>query len=128
MNMFIDKLWLYEDEIWMVGVCFFVLAIWICIMLMSFFMVTIKSAMEEKDEDYDFFTVCFLKYRDGKWQINLKNVFDENAAIKVRFGWIFLSFFSEWEIEGITTGNKSGVVKERASQNMKMVRRRIRRM
>lgn len=118
---------MYEDEIYLISVCLAALFLAVLFMLFSFFTVTVKSALEESDDVYDFFSIGWLKFTEGKWQIDLKTVFDENSTVKLHFGWMFILLFSGWEVEGIASGDKKGIVREKAEQDMKMQKRRIRR-
>ena len=123
-----QMLYEYEDEIYMLIICLGVLLIAVIFFTLNFFLVMIKGAIEENDETYDFLSVGRIKYKNGRWQLNLKNFFDENAVVRLKFGWIFLSFFGGWDIEGLCAGDKKGVIREKTEQNMKMLRRRIRRV
>lgn len=97
------------------------------IIFITNFTVLVFSAIEEDDEEFDFHAVRVIKYSRGVWRIDAGNCFDENAVIRLRFGYIFLTFFSGWDVIISARGCKRGTVVIKAEKNVRALRRMIRR-
>lgn len=97
------------------------------IIFVLFFGVIVEGECEDKDEVFDFCFIRVVYRKDGKWCINLSEVFEENAVVRLKFGILFSVIFKEWEIQGCTTGTYEGEITELIEQKMLMYRRKIRR-
>lgn len=104
-----------------------VLLVLLILLFVLFFGVVIFGEIEENDDVFDLCKIGIVRRKEGNWYINLKDVFEENAAVKVKLGLLFVVFFREWEITGKTTGNYEGTVKGEVTQNMMLLRKKIRR-
>ena len=92
-----------------------------------FFGVLVFGEAEEHDEVFELCSVRLMRWKDGKWCVNLANAFDENAALKLRIGVLFSVVFDGWDIRGQVTGMYEGEIISQAEQNMMFYRRNIRR-
>lgn len=104
-----------------------ILLLFLILLFALFFGVIVFGEIEENDEVFDLCAIRFVKRKEDNWQINLKDVFDENAAVKLRIGILFAVLFKDWEITAETTGNYEGYVKGEVAQNMMLYRKKIRR-
>ena len=103
------------------------LLLFLILLFVLFFGVIVFGEIEENDEVFDLCAIRLLKRKDENWKVNLKDVFDENAAVKLRIGLLFAVMFKDWEIMAETTGNYEGYVVGEISQNMMLYRKKIRR-
>lgn len=117
-----------NDFIWLVIIICVVGIFSFLLIFSSFFIARVYGAVEESDEINELCLVRCIKYRSGKWVIEVADIFDENAVVLIKYGWIFLNLYSNWEISVITNGMKSGVIRGQIDSNYKLFRKRIRRM
>lgn len=121
-----------EKEFWetpagVAAIAGIILLALLILLFVLFFGVLVFGEIEENDEVYDLCAIRLVRRKDGNWYVNLKEVFEENAAVKLKLGILFAVIFKEWELTGITTGNFEGCVKGEVSQNMMLYRKKIRR-
>lgn len=101
-------------------------AILLLLLFVLFFGVIVLGEIEESDEVFDLCAVRIVFRKDKNWCIKLGEVFDENAAVKLKMGILFVLMFKEFELTGITSGNFEGQVTGEISRNMMLYRRRVR--
>lgn len=94
---------------------------------MSFFVVIVKGLIEENDEDAQLCKITHVTYRTGRWVVNGDNRFDEYAVLILTFGIGFLVMFGDFDLILESEGTKCGVVAGRVSQNVRLLRRKVRR-
>ena len=98
------------------------------LLFILFFGVVMECECEEKDEIFDLCAVKLLKRRDGVWCIDVGEVFEENAVIRLRFGILFVAIFGGWEFDAYTQGNIDGIVSDEVCQKLLLYRRKVRRL
>lgn len=113
-------------ELLLIFIIMAVLLLSFIIIMLSFFIVRVRGALEESDEVYELICPALIKLSKGRWQVNLKEVFNEYAAVKLTFGWVFLELFEGFTIEGLASGDKKGVVTSLINKETILLRRRIR--
>lgn len=124
----LNNMRVFKDDLFTVGaILAVVFALSTMLIFATFFVTKIRGAMEEADEEYDLLKLGLLKHKEGCWEIDLGDLFDEYAAIKVEFGWIFRILFEGWEINGLTAGSRQGHVRGIIGRNTILLRRKIRR-
>lgn len=112
-------IWVYV----LIGVGFIVALLLLLFIL--FFGVIVEGECEEHDDVFDICGIRLIYRKDGKWNINIGDVFDENAVIRLRLGILFAIVFKECEITCHITGINEGVLEEEIVQKMLIYRKKI---
>lgn len=97
-----------EDYIYLFIILFSVLLIAYAFLFVSFFLVRLYGVFEEGDEEYDLCHIGKISYQNGEWVIDADNLFDDNAAIKIKFGFIFKLLFYDSSVCVNSNGVKNG--------------------
>lgn len=92
-----------------------------------FFGVIVEGECEEHDDVFDICGIRWLYRKEGSWCVNLGEVFEENAVVRLRLGLLFVLIFADTELVGYVSGINAGDVCGDISQKMLLYRKRIRR-
>lgn len=109
--------------LWIVSIFLAVLLV----LLILFFGVIVEGECEDKDDVFDFCFFRIVMWKNKGWWINLSDVFEENAVVRLKMGILFVIIFKGWELIGSTKGARSGEVSGQIEQKMLLYRRKIRR-
>lgn len=97
------------------------------LLFILFFGVIVEGECEENDDVFDICAIRMIYRKDGNWCINLKEVFEENAAVRLRIGILFAVIFKDFEMTCYVEGINSGIVTGEIKQKMMLYRKKIRR-
>lgn len=117
-----------KDILFSVLILVSVIVIAVAFIFFGVFVAIVKGAMEEDDSEYEFCTIVRVSYKDGKWYANAGAWFDENAVLKITFATAFVILFHDFEFVLKTSGEKVGSVNGNICQNLRLLRRKIRRI
>ena len=116
-----------DDIIYLLVIAALVTGISGAFIFLSFYCVLIYAALEEGDEVFDFCGIGVVRMKNRKWIINGRSIFDENAVVKVRYGFMFRELFWDWDIWIDSDGQKKGFSKGVVAKETCFLRRKIRR-
>lgn len=103
------------------------LLILLLLLFFLFFGVIVFGEVEEHDEVFELCGIRLLRRKDDNWCVNLGEVFEDNAVVKLRLGILFTVIFDGADLVGMTKGMYEGTVTGPIQQNMELCRRNVRR-
>lgn len=103
------------------------LLILLLLLFFLFFGVIVFGEVEEHDEVFELCGIRLLRRKDDNWCVNLGEVFEDNAVVKLRLGILFTVIFDGADLICMTKGMYEGTVTETIQQNMELCRRNVRR-
>jgi len=117
-----------EDIIYLIFVVGFVLIITIGLVMVLFFIIPVYGAIEESDENFDFYGFKLIKYQKGNWRVSVGKIFDDNAVVRMEFPVLFRTLYFDWHVEVYSNGNKPGKTSIKIEKKVFVYRKRIRRV
>jgi len=116
-----------DDMLWFWGVVISTFLFTAILLLGSFFLTMVYGALEESDEEFELLRAGIIYYRNGMWNINVGNAFDENSVVRIRFGWLFRYMFEDFEVRILSEDNRNTNVSVSGELYERVYRRKIRR-